>query len=141
MDIDHFNPNLKKGARNAYANLMLAAHSCNMMKQAFWAVPSRDAGSVALLNPCKEMDYGKHLFEDPDTHTLIGVTARGRQQIDILDLNHETFIRERATRSEYIRLRKATLSVLRGSFAEMRDALQFVKEQLELLIPEIPAPP
>lgn len=141
MDIDHFNPTLKKAARNAYANLMLAAHSCNMMKKAFWAVPTRDARSVALLNPCKELDYGQHIFEHPDTHMLVGVTARGRQQIDVLDLNNETFVRERATRSEYRRLRKTAPSLLRGSFAEMRAALQFVKDQLELLIPEIPAPP
>src|SRR5438445_3746988 len=60
MDIDHFNPTLKTAARNAYDNLMLAAHSCNMMKKAFWAVPTHDARSVSLLNPCKQMEYGQH---------------------------------------------------------------------------------
>jgi hypothetical protein len=141
MEIDHFDPSLAGPARNAYSNLMLATRHCNNMKRDAWPNPAQAAMGYRLLNPTKEIDYGVHLFEDPETHELVGATAAGRYHIDMLDLNHETFVWERRERARYIQLRNNSPALLAGTFEQLHDLIMFVREQIELLIPPIPAPP
>lgn len=141
MDVDHFDPTLKGSARNSYRNLMLATHHCNLKKGAIWTKPVADeAGPIKLLNPCEEQDYGKHLFEDPVTHELIAVTERGRLQIDIMDLNHDTFVRERRERADYFAARKSA-ALVTGSFSETISALRAADAVYARCIREIPPPP
>jgi hypothetical protein len=139
MEIDHFDPTLTGVARNAYSNLMLATRHCNNMKRDAWPSPEQIAMGYRLLNPTKEMDYGVHLFEDPQTHELVSATPAGQYHIDMLDLNHETFVWERRKRAQYLDLMNRSPALLTGSFQQLRDLMTFVREQIELLIPAIPA--
>lgn len=141
MEIDHFNPTLTGRARNAYSNLMLATRHCNNIKKDGWPIASETAAGSRLLNPTVETDYGEHIFEDPDTHELIGVSPAGNYHIDILDLNDETFVWEREKRANYAKLRAASAAILSGSFADLRELLNTVNEVFGLLIPPIPPPP
>jgi len=141
MEIDHFNPTLKSRARNAYSNLMLATRLCNNIKKDAWPTPNDIAAGARLLNPTVEMDYGEHIFEDPDTHKLVAMSPAGSYHIDVLDLNNETFVWEREKRATYAKLRGEYAATLSGSFDEFRDMLKTVNEVFDLLIPLIPAPP
>jgi hypothetical protein len=140
MEIDHFNPTLSGRARNAYANLMLSTRLCNNFKRDTWPLANQAEAGMRFLNPTMEMDYEEHLFEDPKTHELVGITPAGKYHIDALDLNNETFVWERATRAKYAK-RRASSAILTGSFAELRELLAFVSEYFELFIPAIPPPP
>jgi len=141
MEVDHFDPTLTGDARNRYDNLMLATKHCNLMKRDRWPTPAEKKAGCSLLNPCSETDYGKHIFENPDTHLLVGVTTAGRYQIDACDLNHPTFVRERQDRTKFMQLKRETPTVFAGSFSEIQELLGFVNRHFELYIPEIPPPP
>lgn len=141
MEVDHFNPTLRGPARNSYDNLMLATRHCNLSKRAAW--PSKEQQSLGLrfLNPCVEQDYGKHLFEDPETNELIAATMEGSYHIDMLDLNNPTYVWERRMRARYCRLKREDPKLLTGSFEEIGNAIAFVESMMSLFIPEIPPPP
>jgi hypothetical protein len=56
------------------------------------------------LNCCNEADYGVHIFEDPDSHEVVGVTPEGKYHVRNCDLNAPHFIEERAERAELWRI-------------------------------------
>ncbi len=142
MDVDHFDPTLRGKKRDAYSNLMLATHHCNMMKNATWTkVAAGGAGAISLLNPCEERDYGKHLFEDAHSHELIGVSERGRLQIDTMDLNHPTFVQERRQRADYFAIKRGAAAYIKGSFVEVLKVIALADAAHNRCIPEIPPPP
>lgn len=99
MDIDHFNAELPEGKRNEYTNLFLATRHCNGHKLKHPNKQEKQAG-LRFLNPCKEIDYGNHIFEDPNTFELWGATPLGRYHIRYLDLNADHLIEERRHRHE-----------------------------------------
>jgi HNH endonuclease len=141
MEIDHFDPTLRRAERNAYTNLMLATRHCNLMKTSTWSKPVlEEANPVRLLNPCAEQDYGKHLFENPVTHELVAVSENGNLQIDVMDLNHPTFVKERAERAEYYSKRQSP-ALITGSFSEVLSILEMADAVFGRCIPLIPPPP
>jgi len=140
MEVEHFDPTLTGDARNAYSNLMLATRHCNLRKRDYWPSQREAREGFRLLNPCREIDYGEHLFEDPVTHHLIGATRAGRYHIDVCDLNNETFVWERRQRSRFLGLKRESPALLAGSFSEIQEMLDFIAEIVGLLIPEIPIP-
>jgi hypothetical protein len=81
------------------------------------------------------------MFENSETHQLVSGTPAGQYHIDMLDLNHETFVWERRKRAQYIHLMNSSPALLAGTFEQLRDLMTFVREQIELLIPPISAPP
>ncbi len=99
MEIDHFNPKVPGRKRNTYSNLFQATRHCNNAKSDTWPSSEDKKLGLRFLNPCKERDYGKHIFEDKNSHELIGVTSAGEYHIDYLDLNAPHLVHERATRS------------------------------------------
>ena len=141
MQVDHFDPTLSASLRHRYSNLMLSTGHCNNQKNRFWPTLQEKRAGIRFLNPTREMDYGEHIFEDPETFELIGVTRAGRYHIDILDLNHDTFVFERKKRAEYIRLKRSAPALLHGQFAELQEMLGFIEDLMEIFIPEIPPPP
>jgi len=46
------------------------------------------------------VDYGKHIFEDPVTHQVFGVTPAGRYHVRHCDLNDDLYVAERRDRAE-----------------------------------------
>lgn len=137
MEIDHFDPTLRGAARDAYSNLMLATRHCNNMKKN----ASQIATGIRLLNATKELDYGRHIFEDPQTHELVGVTPGGSYHIDILDLNHGTFVSERRDRAIYFEVCGRAAVTLTGQLDTLQSVLGILRRQFERFIPYIPPPP
>ncbi len=137
MDIDHHNPTLRHPQKNAYKNLLLASRHCNGKKSNEWPTSEQRALGIRFLNPCEEQDYGKHLFEDPNTFEIWGATPAGRYHIRKLDLNAEHLVRERRRRHELRTLKKEPMVVS----ALREDALQGVQAfsaEVEDMIPPFP---
>jgi hypothetical protein len=111
------------------------------MKKNGWPTASQIAAGIRLLNPTKEPDYGRHIFEDSQTHELIGVTPEGSYHIDILDLNHETFMSERRDRAIYFDLCGSAPITLTGQLNTLQSLLGILRRQFERFIPYIPPPP
>jgi HNH endonuclease len=100
MEVDHFNPKRKRDFVQDYSNLFLATRHCNGAKRDQWPRPSEQKLGMRFLNCCEETDYGVHIFEDPDSHELVGVTPQGRFHIRACDLNAPHLVAERAERTE-----------------------------------------
>lgn len=145
MHVDHINPRLKEPARHRYANLAPACAQCNGKKSANWPSSEQIKARKRFLDPCAEQDYGKHIFEDPETGELIGATKEGRYHIDMLDLNAETFVWERRFRAAYRKAGRDTQMTVKGSFGEVSTMQHTINEivrgSIDILIPPIPAPP
>jgi hypothetical protein len=142
MDIDHFDPRKKAAFLQDYDNLFLATRHCNGAKSREWPTRAEQAQGLRYLNPCREQDYGEHIFEDPETHRLVGLTPAGRYHIRMCDLNAEHFVAERRERAGIWALLHCAVSVKRnempGIAAELAGAL---RRQVEQMIPPLPPPP
>ena len=97
MEVDHFDARLKKEVQQKYENLFLASRHCNGAKRDRPTAKERALG-LRFINPCKEWDYGKHIFEDKKTHQLVGVTPEGIYHIRCCDLNAPHLVEERRDR-------------------------------------------
>jgi len=140
MEIDHFDPTLKGRIRHRYSNLFLASRYCNNKKHGNWPSPEAQSKGVRFLNCCREQDYGEHIFEDPGTHQVVGVTPAGKYHVRILDLNAPHLVDERAERSRLRKLLYQDRKIVRESSAAMR-AFHVLETQLGYLIPMIPPLP
>jgi len=139
MEVDHFDPRKKNDYIQIYSNLFLAKRACNNKKQANWPTKAELRQGIRFLNPCKEMDYGVHIFEDPDTHEVWGATPAGRYHIRMTGLNSENLVAERAKRSKLrMFLTKTPLTFKRSPDAFIVQAITALKRELILCIPEIP---
>jgi hypothetical protein len=63
-----------------------------------WPTNKERANGIRFLNCCKEIEYGIHIFEDPDNHEVVGITSAGRYHVDACDLNADHFTKERKKR-------------------------------------------
>lgn len=140
MDIDHHNPKLKSPERNAYENLFLATRHCNGKKSDIWPDAKQRAAGLRFLNPCKEMDYGVHLFEDPVTFSIWGATPAGRYHVRWLDLNADHLVRERRRRDE-MRKQKAERQVVTALRDDALTGVKAFSEDLDEMIPTWPQKP
>lgn len=142
MEVDHFDPTLSGQKRHVYRNLYLASAHCNGKKSDYWPTAAERRVGIRLLDPCAEIDYGKHIFEDPCSHELVGITPAGRYHIDICDLNAKTFVDERRRRAKLRRYAKgANIAGLAGDWNDLTKFLGESVKIVEELIPDIPAPP
>jgi len=146
IDVDHFNPNLKGPSRNNYTNLLPATRHCNGSKSDLWPTGDLRKAGVRFLNPTKEQDYGVHIFEDAESHQLVGITPAGRYHIRCCDLNAPHLVLERCDRAklreilnEYHVRAKAPLQLLDGK--EICDTSAVLRAIAEKMIPPIPVPP
>ena len=142
MEVDHFNPTLTQRQRNRYENLKPASRHSNGAKSDNWPSSSDRKRGLRFLDCCREQDYGKHIFEDPKTHELVGVTPAGRYHIEMCDLNAKHYVRERADRAA---LRSLSLTLqnirIKGDLDSAIDAIRQFTEHVDLMIPPIPPPP
>lgn len=140
MQVDHFDPRRKQDRIQLYRNLFLADPRCNNRKRDLW--PSEDAQKAGcrFLDCCQELDYGGCIFENPESHELVGTTPAARYHIKAIDLNAPELIEARKERAEFIAMKKIV-----GQSA-MHDpgvdrALSLMEPHFKNYIPEIPAPP
>src|ERR1700747_756284 len=76
IEVDYFDPRKVDGEKNHnYDNLLPAYGPCNRSKSNKWPRPEAEALGVRFLNPSVERDYGVHLFEDPESHKIVGFTG------------------------------------------------------------------
>jgi hypothetical protein len=142
LEVDHFDPRRRNDLIQKYENLFLASRHCNCKKGDNWPLRAEQAAGCRFLNPCEEMDYGEHIFENPVTHRLVGVTPAARWHIRICGLNADHLVHERTKRAEYWDLLKNTGVRVKRSLADVGDLIHKFKTEVELMIPQIePVPP
>lgn len=137
MHVDHFDPSMKRVC--GYDNLFPAYAVCNMAKS-----DTPPPEGMRFLNPCREMDYGEQIFEDPKTHELKGAHAVADWHILMLDLNNPALVHQREERAVLRRL--MTTGVMQrpwryGETAELLEICTLLKGFMERKIPDIPPPP
>lgn len=138
IEVDHFNPKLKGKLRHRYENLLPAESTCNGSKSNFWPTAEQSAKGIRLINPFEELDYGHHIYEDPETHRVFGVTPTGKFHVLKLKLNADHFVEERRLRHA-MRAEKGELTAAaKGAPDSAIAALKAYKEQVDRMIPPIP---
>ena len=142
MEIDHFDPRKKEDFIQQYQNLFLATRHCNGAKSKFWPSAAEQTLGLRYLNPCREQDYGVHIFEDPKTHLLVGITPAGKYHIRMCDLNADHFVAERRDRSEIWEMLRSAVTVKRNQMpqvaAELAEALRKQAGQMIQEFPHLP---
>ena len=141
MEVDHFNPTLPNRLRNRYSNLFLSTRHCNLKKRAYWPSPADQKRGIRFLNCCEELDYGVHIFENSETHELVGVTAAGRYHIIACDLNADHLVTERRERSLLRDLLTRTVVIVRPNtdLGSLRANLKLLASIVDRMIPPIPS--
>jgi hypothetical protein len=140
MEVDHFNPNKKPDPIQEYTNLFLSTRHCNGAKRDRWPTNKERQLGARFLNCCKEPDYGVHIFEDPDTHDLVGLTPEGRYHVRNCDLNAPHLTEERAERASLWNLVRAQIVRLRKGWTgwNLPPEADALRKVAETMIPEIP---
>lgn len=141
MQVDHFNPNHKKDYFQEYWNLFLATGHCNGSKSDRWPTNKERSQGWRFLDCTKESDYGIHIFEDPDTHEVVGITNEGRYHVRNCDLNAPHFIKERTERAAYRETLNNTAMTLRVPFPQTPVVVKLFQDLhhvVDEMIPPIP---
>lgn len=139
LEVDHFDPRLKKKLIQDYENLFPASRHCNSKKSNKWPNREEIAAGCRFLNPCKETDYGAQIFEDPNTHQLVGINPAARWHIRICGLNAERLVNERAKRAKYWKQLENTPVSIKGSLENAVALARSFREEVKLMIPQIPS--
>ncbi len=143
-EVDHFNPNKKRDPIQEYNNLFPASRHCNRAKSSTWPTVAMQSNGIRFLDCTKEIDYGKCIFENPETYELTGTTPSAKWHINELDLNAPFLIKKRRQRAEFRRYLSSCPVHAKKSLSEMGGFLnevQICHELLNEMIPEIPALP
>ena len=143
MEVDHFNPRLSGRLRNRYTNLYLASRHCNNFKRQRWPTTAQMKDGIRFLDCCREWDYGEHIFEDPVTHRVYGVTPAGRYHVRMCNLNAPHLVAERRTRSRLRAVLTSSPAIILDleNVLELTNLLKLLNDIAERLIPPIPAAP
>jgi hypothetical protein len=141
MEVDHFNPHKKDDDIQQYKNLFPATRHCNGAKRDRWPSNKDRQQGVRFLNCCEESDYGVHIFEDPDTNELVGVTPEGKYHVRNCDLNAMHLVQERAERAELWQLIESKVIRLKKNVStkevEVLNAIRALRTVAETMIPKI----
>ena len=140
MQVDHFDPRKKLDKIQVYSNLFLADAHCNCAKGDTWPTDEEIAQGARFINCCDEVDYGKVIFEDPQTHELVGTTPAATFHIETIDLNDPALIKERAMRSEIVNSVRYLQNRLKND-QDVAPKLATLQSAINSLIPVIPPPP
>ena len=142
MEVDHFDPRKKDKNKQVYTNLVIAYRPCNNSKRAQWPTRAQAKLGMCYLNPRIDIDYGKHLFEDPDTHKIFGVTEEGKWHVEKLNLNDEFLVKARAQRARWkMIIENESAKILEAPQGRESTALNSAAELRELYAKAIPALP
>lgn len=140
LEVDHFDPRLKKDLWHHSTNLFPASRHCNGAKSDNWPSSLETKLGCRFLNPCEEQDYGEQIFEDPNSHVLVGTTPAARWHIRMCGLNAPRLIDERARRAiHWLRLKDCPVTIKRDS-DKIGELIKSLREEVDIMIPEIPGP-
>ena len=140
MQVDHFDPRRKKAKVQIYANLFLSDAHCNEAKKNMWPTDKEIAQGYRFLNCCDEVDYGNVIFENPDTHELVGTTSAAIYHIEAIDLNDPGLIEERKFRSD-MRKKVSFLQDRLKNDSDVAPVLAKLCSDISKYIPDIAPPP
>lgn len=142
MDVDHFNPQLKKRVKQSYSNLFLSTRHCNGSKGNFWPTVEDKKAGLRLLNPCKENEFPDHIIEESATGKLIGKTPAGKLHIRVMALNDPFLVQHRLERRRFRCLLKKSDNFINlkkdSSLAACGDALSDLVTHIDKMIMDIP---
>ena len=140
MEVDHFNPTLPNRLRHQYSNLFLATRHCNGSKAQNWPTHAQLKQGIRFLDCCREADYGVHIFENPETHRVYGISPAGRYHVRRCDLNAPHFVRERRDRAELNKILTSSLAIIRdlGKALELANLVRLLRDISAKMIPPIP---
>ncbi|TVP75263.1 MAG: HNH endonuclease [Puniceicoccaceae bacterium] len=142
LEVEHFDPRRKKDKIQRYSNLLLSCRHCNLKKSTKWPTEEQYRKGIYFIDPTIELDYGKHIFEDPETHEVFGVTPAGKWQILQMDLNAGFLVRKRKERAEWNKIKSGQAGVMfeckLGQENEARNSLSRYEDFRQYDIPEIP---
>ena len=141
LEVDHFDPRLKKELVQDYNNPFPASRHCNGKKSDTWPNKEELASGCRFLNPCEEVDYGEQVFEDSVTHRLMGTTRAAVWHIRVCGLNADHLVYERRRRAEHWTQIKRTAILVKGNHEKVGELIKKFREEVELMIPEIAEAP
>jgi len=139
LEVDHFDPRKNKDVHQHYDNLFPASRHCNGKKSNHWPTKAEEAAGIRFLNPCREIDYGVQIKEDPVSHLLVGLTPAARWHIRICALNADHLVDERRKRSKYMDLlnNRSFVGRRRRHQDTTMEVIRAFCEEVKLMIPEI----
>lgn len=143
MEVDHFNPRKKNDYAQHYSNLFLATRHCNGAKRDRWPTCRERKLGARFLNCCEETDFGVHIFEDPDSHEVVGVTPEGKYHVRNCDLNAPHLVEERTQRADlWSKLEGKAMRIKDGrSLPDVMPVLGIIEALKEVAIKMIPRIP
>ena len=141
LEVDHFDPRKKKDLIQCYDNLFPASRHCNGKKSDHWPNQAESAAGCRFLNPCHELDYGGQIFENSDTHRLVGTTPAAVWHIRMCALNADHLVNERARRAVYQDQLKNKAIRVKRAIDEVVELIRNFRTEVETMIPEIAPPP
>lgn len=136
MEVDHHDASLPARSRNRYENLFLSSRHCNNSKRARPTRQEKREGK-RFLNPCKELDYGHQIFEDPRDCHVWGDTIKARYHIIYCDLNAPHLLRERRRRAAIKKELRSRPARIVASLDDYAQAAALLRQELDLMIPDI----
>jgi hypothetical protein len=141
LEVDHFDPRKKNDPIQDYDNLFPASRHCNGKKSDTWPTKAEHAAGCRFLNPCEEMDYGEQIFENLASHELVGLTRAAVWHIRVCGLNADHLVQERRRRAEHWATIRGKAGRIKGDLETAGNLIAKFREEVELMIPEIAAPP
>lgn len=90
------------------------------------------------------MDYGESIFEDPETHRLVGISPASKWHIHQLDLNAPFLVKKRRDRSKFMHVISQCPVKVKKQSPDMREFVELVdvcRGLADEMIPKIPPPP
>jgi hypothetical protein len=140
LEVDHFDPRLKKELWHHTDNLLPASRLCNNKKGTHWPKKEEELAGCRFLNPCLEQDYGEQIFELPDCHILIGTTPAAKWHIRMCGLNAPNLIDERKRRALHLQRLEAMPITVKKDSEQIKELISSLRNEVELMIPVIPPP-
>lgn len=123
--MEHYRPKTKfPELEREYQNLLYACAACNRFKGSYWS----DIEIKRVLNPCDHA-MSQHLAFSNEI--VLGRTARGTLNIDLLHLNNDESMIYRANLIEHSRLFIEAILSLKGSKKETDR--EWINRAVELL--------
>lgn len=136
MQVDHFDPRKKNDKVQVYANLFLSDAHCNGAKGDTWPAEEERASGCRFLNCCDEQDYDSVIFEDLNTHYLVGKTPAAKYHIEMIDLNDPGLVEARKYRFDLL-ARLEAINVSKSTDPKVRELYSVISEDVKRLIPPI----
>jgi hypothetical protein len=129
MTVDHFQPRVH-GGDDSHDNLVYCCHACNEFKGDYWQVEP----DLRLLHPLLD-DLTLHYREQADG-TLLALTERGANHLQVLHLNRPELVAFRLECNEIALIRQLN-QTLRQQLQEAQQRTRHLETELERSVEDL----